>query len=597
MGHVPVDEAQITLERLHNHPMELDLSFAEEATASLSQLPEGIYSARAFAASCLGTEVTNDDYRRIQNAIHTCGFVVPLKKGEFYVKNPDDTSGETNLERADAIVDRIAAMVEQTPNLRLGEALDYIRQEGQLLSPDKDAFPVAEAIVLRHGRLQTRQTGDEDFSAQRILKVHESRITLAATVGESLDRTIDAAPPGRTNSLAQWTKKIRSIYLYTPATMHALNEAIALDPRFLLVQLPKEEGSSPTYMIKAEEIKWPPILTVEEFCKKPVQELVERLLDMCQPCDLQNINQIFLSLTNGLTVPGSKKGEVTKALLEDPRVIGVSNRYVKILHGPKDHQMYDQFTEIVETTLQTLRGRGIKFIGSKGLSELLFEAAREAGMGLTPHAERTLQTIAHIDPRLSLGEDHKKYKIGRVVPRVAEATPVEVAEKRPSAAAAMAQVATAARVDTEEGEESKLEPTEQIDVAQSAGETPKITLKELDKDQVAAFQAVVDQVVTRYVNEGTITIFVDRLVDLAESTLGRGENKLNADERAYLENLFVRHERFEPPEDEQSDTDAEDESRVLRVRFDDGQSPGIVRGVRERRENRDRLKTLYLGKN
>lgn len=572
------------LEQLLCQPMEFDMSAAGEVTALFTRLPQGVYSVGKLTDRFLLADTKTQSRKLMHNMVRACGFALPLKGDEFYLHKPDEDSDIDVLERAEAVVDRIAELVEHTPNLSLDRALRQIHQERELLPSYASKFRMVEHIARRHLRLQTKP-GKTDSDSECVVKVHPSIPDLPATVGESLQLLIDRMPPGATSTALQWFKRIRGPFQYTPDTLQAFQAAMQLDPRFILVRLPIEKNSSATYMIKPEEAMREPLLTAEDFCQTPVEELVDRALETCHPCDLQTKSQVLLNLTKGIVLPDETREAFWAALVQDPRVFATHNKhYVQILHSDRDRQLYDRFAEIVQAAIGSLREKGVPFIGTKGFQELLYGFAQESGLPSDRHTLYMLRMLAHIDPCLTLVPGEEKYKVRRADPRPAAKAPVEAkteTRKAPkkawrSPAASVATVATKAQVDIPPhqtpplAENSPQETASEEALAAQAAARSIELMKQLGQDRITEIHKAVDYVTERYVDEATTTVLLDRLMSYAESALtSKQGGQLSTEEREYLYGAFTHHERFEP---------IEDRPGVLRVRAAAG-STGIIRGV------------------
>lgn len=264
------------LEQARAYPLELDMSFAEQGDAILSELSEGIYNYKDIAAHYLSPDADEADYGRLNNVIHTNEHVFPLDNGEFYAKGSPDAKGMTVLERADAIIDRIGTLCRGTLGLRYDDVIDAIRKEGQLLTADPDALALTDAICRRHPRLVLHQESfGQGAGLEKIKVIRRVAEGLPQTAGESLERALRIIPTGTVLSGDQWIKYMSDGLLYTPHTVAALHRLILLTPKTVLARKTDSLGTD-AYMYLTKNEKWLPLPTEEHYNTTSIQELARR---------------------------------------------------------------------------------------------------------------------------------------------------------------------------------------------------------------------------------------------------------------------------------------------------------------------------------
>jgi hypothetical protein len=407
------------LEHAHAHPMRLDMSFAEEGSAMLARLDEGIYRYTDIAHAGLPPDASNNDrklfYNVMQMSDRSFGFVT----GEFYWKSHDDTPGLSTLERAEAIVDRIAELTENTPHAYLDEVMQQIRQEGHLLTFDTEAFPLVEMVARRHPRLQMHReklaTGEP--GPHQIDGVLDCAPDLPATVGECIERLTETHS-GVALTGTGWIKQIRGRFLYTPETLDALHKAIAFDPRFTVAR-DAHNVRARTYILRSSEAKWSVLASKEDYLKAPLWELARRVLDTCATCDLQIKDNLIGKVTRGVNIGERRKREIIQTLLNDPRVLATENpEYVQIAHTPEDAQQYEQLADVVCTAIDTFLSYDTTQVDAKIMERHVRTIATERQITLTAHINHMLRNLVIVDPRVHSKESgtYRLLPPGQIMP-------------------------------------------------------------------------------------------------------------------------------------------------------------------------------------
>ncbi len=572
------------VELLLQHPMELDLSSRDEGVAAVAKMREGIYEYTEAGDRYLPANVSDDARRRFHNVLQTSDDVVPLKGHKFYVNKPTNTSGPTNLERAEAMVDRIAEMLEDESQLFLDDAIQRIRREGKILPFYVNTFMLAEDVCRQHPRLQTtrERLGAGVTGPEQIITVHEVTPGLPATVGEAITRVLHEMWPDKVYTNNQYFKRVCDRLNYTAATCSAIYEAIRLDPRIEAAR----RYATELRLQKARKIKEADLsdLTGEiDIQRTSFQELARCALDNCGTFDLQSRNEILAALAPGQRIPRGVKRAIIETLLYDPRVmLSKDPEYLQILHSPEDKQRYVRVVEVVRAALGVLAEKGARSVWTKELDRLMRAAARQRNVELTEHVTQLLQTLLRIEPGIVHPIQGKRFKLRRPArPRAPEAskpalplvTPeeelpeaspdtspdtepvkLEITPPEPDIATPLLEeVSTPPPEQPEQPESEQEELTEEQKeelayqaLVQEIATKMETLEGQLDHERAAALRAITDEIITRHVDDAATSMLVDRLVGLAESHLRQQNDHLLDEEREYLGLVFSRADKFEP---------------------------------------------------
>lgn len=398
----PPSRRERRYEQVRAHPMELDLSFAEEGTAHLARLDEGIYRYTDVIDVFLPPDASDRDRKLFYNIAYTNDLTFPLANGTFYVKDRSGKPGMSPLERADAIVDRIAELTQGGTGHFLNDVLERIRQEGQLLAADTAERALTETIARRHPRLQLQKAkpGPDGMMVQQIEGVLAETPMLPATVGECIERLAQTYS-GVAFTGTKWIKKICGRFLYTPATCQALLRAITYDSRFVITKN-GDSIETTTYHLTSSKEKWPAVASRQAFLETPAFELARRILDVCETNDLQEKDNLIGKVTRGVRTIKRKKLEITETLLYDPRVFATEHPdYVQIAHTPEDAQKYEQLRDIVRTAIGNLLKYEVNEIAVSHMQDYVRGIAGSQNIPLDAHTKHLLHNLVIIDPRVS----------------------------------------------------------------------------------------------------------------------------------------------------------------------------------------------------
>jgi len=591
------------LERVRAHPIELNMSFAQEGTALIAQFDEGIYRYSAIAEALLPAE--ENSRRMLYNVMSVSDRIVPLKDGEVYVKPVPEKPGMAPHECAEVILDRIAELSKATPGAYLDDIIDLVRKESSLLR-FADAVLI-ENLCRRSLRLLTRHemTGQNTKGPTQIDSVLDAIPTPAATVGESIDRLVAETSPGMVRTASQWVRKVRGRLLYTSSTVYAFHRAIELDPRFILTRQHDSSGTS-AYSLGLAEGQLPPLPTKGDIYRTPMRELVERAIGLCATWDLRMKADLPTLVAQGKDLSERTRRLMIQAVMEDPRVSAIDNSpFIRILHTPEDAHKYEELAGIVDGAIKTLLNEGPRLLSFPQLTEYMRAAAMREGVELTKHVRHMLHALVEIDPRVGWSRGDQKMKVSVPAPvsvtppkspKKGKATPAKTGKTPAPGVRGAAPRQVASKQSPRATQRSSLpqapaEQSPQLDtpaeisreeaIAQAAVRSVEL-MRLLGRERVTELQEVAQIAIRRRI-DGATTVLVEGLMNLAEGLLvQRNENtSLTAEEREYLEGVFAHDERLEP---------IENRDGVLRVRAAEGQT-GVIRGVEV--DNLSHFNTTY----
>jgi len=547
-----IPHAQL-LERLREHPLELDMSFAEEGAALLAQLNEGLYRYRDTADALLPPDITDKGRRLFYNVIITSDRFVRLAGSDFFLKNTVETTGMSIADRAEAIIERIAKLAEETPGMFLQDAIEHIRREGQLLTEPE--HEIAAVVACRTPRLllqYEKKTPDAERTKQ-VTGVLAHAPRPPATIGDGLDELIATTYRGDEATGYRWLGRLCDRLCFTASTTQAFYRAIELDPRFVPIRYGDGPHSS-VYSAGLAEGALPPLPTKRDIYNTPPEELARWVLARWATCDLRRKSDVPVTLAPNKELANETVRHIVQAIMRDPRVTAMENtNYIRVTHTPEDAAKFETLFQTVTSTIENLLSQSTIFIDTEELHMRVHETAVNRGIKADKTVGRILRRMVDYHPRVRWSPRERTQQLLTSE----QARQIADARSKEHIYSLMLSFAEAAKAPPEpviaEAQHSLVDAppdTTEIETqVQAAAATRSLELMRLlGRERVTEIHGAVQVAISKCIDPRTTTsILLNRLVSVAEGELTlQTRGPLSAEETEYLTGVFMHHEKLVP---------------------------------------------------